>query len=223
MKTKALLLGCLLVAVAMPSANADIISADNLGGPITSSIIPLKTTDTDPNVTASGIAIGTGLGAATANGRYNASGWTTGGTIDANDYFTFTLDANDGYKIDYSSFIFTGQGNGGPRLLQLEYSLDGNAFQPVGGVLTATTNNTRKDYFIDLSGAQFQNLTTPVTFRLYGYNTVNSAGLFSINSYSINGYVDTAPEPGTMALLGVGSVLMGGYLRRTRKEVDAMA
>jgi hypothetical protein len=223
MKTKALHISCLLAAVTMPEANADIISADNIGGQIASSTTPLATSDTDPNVTASGISIGTGLSAATATSRYNASGWTTGGTIDANDYFTFTLDANDGYVIDYSSFSFTGQGNGGPKFLQLEYCINGSPYQPVGTALTATTNNTRKDYSIDLSGEQFQNLTDTVTFRLYGYNAVNSTGQFSINSYSINGYVDTAPEPQTLSLIGVGSLLMFGYLRRTRDQGDVMA
>ena len=65
----------------------------------------------DANITVSGIGRGTGISGSNANDRYNASGWSTG-ALDANDYFYFTLTPNSGKKINFLSFVYTGQASG---------------------------------------------------------------------------------------------------------------
>lgn len=40
---------------------------------------------------------------------------------------------------------------------------------------------------IDLSASQFQNITSPITFRLYGWNASGASGTFSVNDFTFNG------------------------------------
>lgn len=223
MKTKALLIGCLLAAMAGTEAQADIISMNNLDGSISPGTIPY-TTDmiTALHVTASGIALSQDLTGDSATGSYSSHGWSLNETPGTNDYITFTLDANPGYEIDLSNFKFTGERSSkGPTSIVLRSSLD-DYTSNIGFVLAPTEQAL--DYTVEMGNdSRFQNLTDPITFRLYGYKASNNGGKFGIDDYSFNGTVNAVPEPQTLALLGVGSVLMAGYLRRTRNEADAMA
>ena len=137
---------------------------------------------TVPNITASGIGRGSGLSGSNANNRYNASGWTTLSSPDENDYFEFTLTPNPGYAIHLDEFIYTGQASAsGPVNFSLRSGMDG--YTADIGAPTAAGST------IDLSGAAFQDLATPVTFRLYGWGGTSSAGTFSINDFSFTGTV----------------------------------
>ncbi|NTW54873.1 MAG: PEP-CTERM sorting domain-containing protein [Chlorobaculum sp.] len=221
MKVKALLIGCLLASSGWTEANAAVIISTNsitdpdpgLSNPYVTGLI------NDPNITASGIGRGTGLTAVTGTAnRYIASGWSTTSAPGANSYFTFTLDANPGYKVNFTNFVYTGQaGNAGnaPTSFAFRSSVDGFVADIGSPTATGTT--------IDLSAPQFQNLTNPIEFRFYGYNAAGTSGRYSINNYTFNGTVAAVPEPASIALLGVGSLLMGGYLRRTRSEADTVA
>lgn len=57
------------------------------------------------------------------------------------------------------------------------------------------------DYTLDLSGADFQNLTSDVTFRLYGM-TGETGQTVQFDNFVLNGNV--IPEPGTSALALLG-------------------
>ncbi len=228
MKAKILLMGSLLTALAGADVRADVIVSDpitgtkpNLSNPYTAGI----TSDYFSYLTISGIGRGTGISGVDANDTYRANGFATGATLNTsnNDYFTFTITANTGYQIDFSDFTFNGQRVGfGPTSLVLRSSVD-NYANNIGSVITTSTSGT--NYTIDLSGTDFQNVTD-ITFRLYGYNALMPNGQYSINNYQINGTVEpvvAVPEPQSLSLVGVGSVLMFGFLRRTRKEADAVA
>ncbi len=132
----------------------------------------------NPNITVSGIGRGNGISGASANDRYSASGWNTSipAALDINDYFYFTLTPNAGYQIDFSSFTYTAQrSNSGPQNFSFRSSLD-NFVTNIG---TPTATGTT----IALSAPQFQNITAPITFRLYGYGAVGGAGSFSVNDF----------------------------------------
>ncbi|MFN9109928.1 MAG: hypothetical protein ACK5XN_07645, partial [Bacteroidota bacterium] len=60
------------------------------------------------NMTVSGIGRGSGISGSNANDRYNATSWNQS-SLDANDYFYFTLTPAAGYEIDFTNFIYTGQ------------------------------------------------------------------------------------------------------------------
>lgn len=131
------------------------------------------------NITVSGIGRGSGITGTNANDRYNAYLWSTIG-LDANDYFQFTLTPNASYEIDLTSFVYTGQASGtGPTNLALRSSIDSYATN-IGTANVAGTT-------ISLSAAAYQNLTTPITFRLYAWG--GSGGTYSVNDFKFNGTV----------------------------------
>ena len=134
----------------------------------------------DANITVSGIGRGSGISASSASNRYSASGWNTGGSIDLNDYFYFTLTPNLGCEIDFTSLVYTGQASGtGPANFALRSSVEGytaNIGSPSSGGTT-----------ISLSAAAYQNITTAITFRLYGWNSGGGAGTWSVNDFVFNG------------------------------------
>ena len=227
MKAKILLIGCLLTALAGADVRAAVIVSDDITGTNPNTSNPYTagmTSDYFSSLTASGIGRGTGISGVNANDTYRANGFATGATLNTsnNDYYTFTITANTGYQIDFSNFTFNGQRGGfGPTSLVLRSSVDNYATN-IGSVITTSSSGT--NYTIDLSGTDFQNVTD-ITFRLYGYNA-GAVGQYSVNNYQINGTVEpvvAVPEPQSLSLVGVGSVLMFGFLRRTRKEADAVA
>lgn len=133
------------------------------------------------NITVTGIGRGTGISGSNANDRYNANGWDSA-SFDANDYFTFTITPNGGYKIDFVSFEYTGQKSGsGPTNFAFRSSIDGF----VANIGTPTSSGTT----ISLSGSSFQNVTSAIEFRIYGWNASGSGGTFSINDFTFKGTV----------------------------------
>lgn len=118
----------------------------------------------DANLTVSGISRGSGVNGNNANNRYNANNWTEtslANAIAANDYFEWTLAPNAGYEIDFVSFVYTGQASGtGPTNFAFRSSVDGFASNIGAPTATGAT--------INLSGAAYQDITSAITFRLYG-------------------------------------------------------
>jgi hypothetical protein len=137
----------------------------------------------DPNITVSGIGRGTGISANAGSDRYNAKGWSTAALI-ANDYFYFTLTPNAGYKIDFSSFTYTGQVSSGSPSFALRSSIDGYTANIGTPNISGTT--------ISLSAATYQGITAPVTFRFYAYNLAAAATTYSIDDFTFSGIVAPA-------------------------------
>ena len=135
------------------------------------------------NITVSGIGRGTGINANAGSNRYNANGWNSA-SFDANDYFTFTLDANTGFEIDFVSFVYSAQLSSGSINLAFRSSLDNYATNIGTPTSTGAT--------ISLSGAAYQNLTAPITFRLYGWGASAGTTTFSVNDFTFNGTVSAA-------------------------------
>lgn len=142
------------------------------------------------NITVSGIGRGSGISANNANDRYNASGWNST-SLDANDYFEFTLTPNPGLKINFSGFAYTSQASGtGPVSFAIRSSLD--SFTSDLGTPSAAGAT------ISLSAPMFQNVTAAITFRVYGWGASAAGGTFSINDFAFNGTALSTvkkPEP----------------------------
>ena len=137
---------------------------------------------TDPNLIASGIGRGTGITGSNSNNRYNASGWSIGVTPDENDYFEFILSPEEGNRINFNSFVFTGQASAsGPVQFSLRSSVDG--FTSEVAALSATGST------VNLTGSVFQNIQTTISFRIYGWGGSSTAGTFSINDFTFEGSV----------------------------------
>src|SRR5690606_29160935 len=102
------------------------------------------------NITVFGIGRGSEISASNGIDRYNASSWNSA-SLDANDYFEFTLNPSPNFKINVSDFVYTGEKSGtGPTFFAFRSSLDN--FTSDIGVPTATGAT------ISLSAAAFQNI-----------------------------------------------------------------
>jgi hypothetical protein len=141
----------------------------------------------DANITVSGIGRGSGITGNAGNDRYNATAWTTSG-LDTTDYYTFTLTPAANYKINLSSFEFTLQRSStGPVNYALRSSIDNFASNVSTGLFPmAAALQT-----VVLSGAAFQNITSDITFRIYGYTAGTNAGTASVNDFIFNGTTNT--------------------------------
>jgi trimeric autotransporter adhesin len=147
----------------------------------------------DANLTVSGIGRSGGITTSSAIDRYSATGWNST-SFDGNDYFSWTLTPGSGFQLDLVSLVYSGQASGtGPTTFAFRSSLD--SFSANIGAPSATGTT------ISLSNASFQNLTTPVEFRLYGWNASSATGTFSVNDFTFNGSVSAIPEPSTYAAL----------------------
>ncbi|NJK92548.1 MAG: PEP-CTERM sorting domain-containing protein [Blastochloris sp.] len=217
-KTKMKKLLLILAAMAAVSgAQAQVIWTNPITATNPSLDNPFTTGQTfNTNVTVSGIGRGTGITGNAGGDRYNAGGWNNAdlaATIVDNAYFTFTLQANTGFEIDFNTFAYTGQASGtGPTGFAFRSSVD--SFAANLGAPTATGVS------IDLSAASFQNLTGPIEFRLYGFGASSAAGTFSVNDFTFSGNVAVVPEPSTYALLGLGLGALW-VLRRQRSHKEA--
>jgi len=153
------------------------------------------------NVTASGIARGSGLTGNAANNRYNASAWNLT-AFDADDYFSFTLTPAAGYTLNFTDFQYIGQKSGtGPKYFSIRTSVDNYAADVYTYSSTGSSSTTFPTQTASLSAAAFQDVAGPVTFRFYGWGGTGDAGTFSINEFAFNGTVEAAVAPcGEIAL-----------------------
>jgi len=164
----------------------------------------------------SAIGAGTPFLNSTTNGSFSLAGWTTG-AVDGSDffpaadtasrYFQFTLTPNPGRSVTISAVKFKWQRSGtGPRQVFVRSSID-NFSSNLPANISPLNNNLSTVSFnkiqmndtategqdgstITLSGASYTNITTPVTFRIYGINAESTNGIFSIDNVVFNGIVN---------------------------------
>ena len=154
----------------------------------------------DANITVSGIGRGAGATGANANDRYNANSWNTA-AIDISAYFEWTLTPSAGCDIDFVSFIYTGQASGtGPTSFAIKSSLD----TYTANIGTPTAGGTT----ISLTAASYQNVSSAITFRLYGFGASAAGGTFSINDFTFNG---TTACSATTNTITTGSITGGPF------------
>jgi hypothetical protein len=133
----------------------------------------------DANISVSGISRGVGITGVAASNRFSATSWNTA-VIDLTAYFEFTLTPTAGCDIDFVSFVYTGQASGtGPTSFAIKSSLD----TYTANIGTPTAAGTT----ISLAAASYQNVSSAITFRFYGFGASAAAGTFSINDFTFNG------------------------------------
>ena len=139
-----------------------------------------------PDITVSGIGRSSGIFAKDANNRYNARGWVST-TLNSTYYFTFMLTPNLGYQINLTNFNFTGQVSAtGPINFAFRSSLD-NFSSDIGAPTAAQDPGT--NITINLTNLIYQNISTPIEFRIYAWGASNGLGTFSVNEFTFNGTI----------------------------------
>lgn len=149
--------------------------------------VSLPANSTASGVTASTLTRGTGISASAAGGSFSATGWTLSTSVDANDYFQFTLTIDSSTTTNIDSISFAERRSGtGVRQFVLRSSLDSFATDTVAAVSVPDDTATRSHTLV--LPAAFDNLTnTAVTFRIYGYEAEASGGTWRLANHSVLG------------------------------------
>jgi hypothetical protein len=164
------------------------------------------------------VSRGDGVGISNNAGRFNGNNWTEEdlpAAIAANDYFTWTIEAEAGFQFSVTnvSFNFQRSGTGGTDWA-LRSSLD--SFSTNLASFTALGNSSQS---VDLTAAGIEDETS-VEFRFYGWGGSGAAGSAGFegagDDLTVSGSVSVIPEPGTIALIGSGFALLFGLRRRLR-------
>ena len=200
-------------------------------------------TSVDANLSASVFGLGTGLtnsGISSNGNAFSRASDTTTTSISVataianNDYFSFTVDADDGFEANLSSLTLrygysqSNESFGAKDFKAYVFSsVDG--FVDAGDILghlelttsdfsnTTTYPGANPNLTVALSGAQFQSIATVTEFRIYLADTTNGgAYIHRIDNVTLNGeVVAVVPEPGTYALMG-GLLALGYVMVRRR-------
>ena len=143
------------------------------------------------------------------------------GSLDTSIYYEFTVTPNPGTTYDLTGITFRQQRSGtGVRTYAVRSSADGFAanlpasINPANTELSVESGNVffrvldatttgQNGSTITLSGPSFTGLTTPVTFRFYGWNAEAAGGTFSIDDVAISGEVTTLSSSSFNAIDGL--------------------
>lgn len=205
------------------AAPAVVVAGYNFG---TAASPTLAATAEDPHITAGPVSYGSGLtDTGFSPGKIDVGAGATGWTSNPNfssastDYFEATLTPDAGYSLnlDSVSFYIRLSSFDGPRSWALTSSQDGHA-TPLGRLFSWQTGRTG-DYSFPL-GAAFDAVTSPVTFRLYGFQSVLSSQRATLDDLIFDGSLTVVPEPHEYAALaGLGLLGFAAWRRPRARRV----
>ena len=171
---------------------------------------------------ASDMGRGNGVNASAAAGTFSASSWSTGG-LDVDDYFTFSLTPDPGFKLSLTELQVDERRSGtGIRDWSLRSSLDVFATD-IGTAFSVPDNtSTRSDQSIDLTGGLFDELTSAIEFRIFGYNAEAGSGTWRLDNVELFGTITPVPEvSGTIWIAcGLAGFFYWNIKKRSMKTVQ---
>jgi hypothetical protein len=142
------------------------------------------------------------------------------GALDPNIYYQVTVTPNPGTTYDLTGITFRVQRSGtGVRNYAVRSSTDSYASNLTASINPANTSlevvagniffynadatGGQNGSTITLSGPSYTDLTTPITFRFYGFNAEQAGGNFSIDDVAISGNVTTLSSSSFNAIEGL--------------------
>lgn len=168
----------------------------------------LNPTAFDPSVSATSFGATANLGRAGTTNTYYVPGnpssglaisyrnWRPGSSYDPNIYHTFTLTPTVSMDLTNITFDARALEPISPRSIEVRSSL--NNF----GSAIATSSLTAGGPWTAITGTLGDiNITSPVEFRIYGYNALSPAGRLGVDNVVVNG--TPVPEPSAMIGWGV--------------------
>lgn len=191
-------------------------------------------TDTDPNSSASLITDGAGIVSSIDAVRGNPTpslgisadqidGTSNATAVTANDYVTFTLTPVTSMSLTnltLDAANYTNDGTFSAESFFLRSSVDAFAAN-VGTTqnILAGSNGVFAPFSFSLAGAGFQNVASPIEFRIYFQDTNSDPdrGVL-LDNIIVNGTAAAVPEASTLAMIAVGAGLLAGVQRLRRKQ-----
>jgi hypothetical protein len=168
------------------------------------------------NGSAADISRGSGLTPSPAANAFSSSGWATGGSLDADDYYSLTIAPNSGYLLNLTRVETDERRSGtGIRSWEVRSSLD-NYTSPLTIFNVPDNTDTRTDLGVDLPAA-FASLSSGVTFRFYGYSSEASGGTWRVDNVQLSGEITPVPEPAQAGLMCAGGLFFICGMREWRR------
>jgi hypothetical protein len=145
------------------------------------------------SLAASAVTRGSGLTAVAGANSINSSGWTTAATPDANDYYEFTLTPAIGFAFNVDTIALRERrSNTGILTFTIRSSLDAYATDAIAPIVVPDNAGSRDHNFT--LGSTFDNLTTAVTFRIYGYAAEAAGGTWRLEDNATTGAMTITGE-----------------------------
>ncbi len=178
------------------------------------------------NLGNTGYSLGDGFLYANRGSGVNTNG-TQAQAFSQGEYFEVTLTPDAQYEMSFNTLSFYAWVNNksrGADQFAVTSSIDGHSVVNIlgsGEISPSSSGVTVANalaYDIDLTGMQFQGVTSATSFRIYvwdgGSNT--STSLVGIDNLVFDGEVNNIPEPTSVVLLGIGLVGFSSVRRRNR-------
>jgi hypothetical protein len=154
----------------------------------------VSATSSNSNLGLVSLTRGVGITSSSSSSGFRGTNFASGTTLTLsnNDYFTFSLNANSGYKIDLNSAILSislSSSGTGPQLFGIFSSVGGftNNSTQIGSNLSATNSQS-----INFPSSGYNNLSS-IEIRIYGWNASAAAGTGGPSSISLTGLIIANP------------------------------
>lgn len=168
------------------------------------------------SLTVSAMTRGAGLLPSSSAGTFSAKGWTTGGAVDAEDYFTFSVTPASGYTLTLTQLVLDERRSGsGITHWSVRSSLD-EFNSDLATFAVPDNSDTRADQTIALPAAGFTGLAAPVEFRIYGYGAESAAGTWRIDNVRLDGAVSAASAVPSSLPSGFAALAIVGIIGLSR-------
>ena len=119
--------------------------------------------------------------------------WAT--SCNQTEYAQFSIQPQGTGQLTLTSLLFAfSSSNEGPQQLTVRSSTDGFS----SDIYSQAVSGNYQIASIALSGANFSNQTSTITFRIYGCNPLSSNGTLRLDEITINGTIALAPLPITL-------------------------
>lgn len=164
---------------------------------------------TNSNLSSVGISRGLGVIGNNGNDAYVVRGWdvpTLDDAIASDRFIEWTIVPNDGFEIDFKNLVVSLRVNN----IELENnvvmrsSIDGYAADVASFPLITNVSTT---FEVDLSAASYQNINTPITFRIYAWGASVATRNIRVNDFNFGGSVNVVPGPPLLATNAPSPVL----------------
>ncbi|MEW6156783.1 MAG: hypothetical protein AB1813_05085 [Verrucomicrobiota bacterium] len=164
------------------------------------------------NGTVGNMSRGSGLTPSSAAGTFSSTSFTTG-TLDTTDFYSFTITPDAGFDLTLTSLqLDERRSSTGITSWSVRSSLD-NFSSDLSLFNVPDDTNTRLDQTTTL-GAAFQNLTSTIEFRIYGFASESGAGTWRIDNVEAFGSFSPVPEPEEYALAAALGLVGFAFWRR---------